>query len=465
MKHLSLKTLIEKLGGTYQGPEIPLPPISIDTRTLQKGDLYVAIQGQHFNGHQFVREALQKGACGVMIDHPMGTMSGISAPRTVEIIVKDTTQALGELAKLWRQQFQIPFIGLTGSCGKTGTKEMAAAILSQVGPTLATKGNLNNHLGLPLMLLGLREFHRFAVLEMGANHPGEIRYLMSLAEPTVALITNIQASHLEGFGSLAGISKEKSEIYRGLPANGLAIVNLDEAFSKDWDAAIGARSRLTFSVNPESKADVSARHVAYTAEGVRFELVTPLGSQDMFIPLLGDHVIPNALAAIAAAMSVGADLSAVAKGLASVKTVKGRMVPYEAEHGIQLIDDTYNASAASVENALKYLSKVPGKKIFVMSHMAEMGPDSDEYHGKMGQWILKYGIDQCFFTGNQQSLKPTLEKVGEKGSFFESQADLIAALRSVLKKQANEGTVVLVKGCRSAKMEGVVEALMRGNRV
>jgi UDP-N-acetylmuramoyl-tripeptide--D-alanyl-D-alanine ligase len=337
---------------------------------------------------------------------------------------------------------------------------MMAAILSQVGPTLFTKGNLNNHLGMPLMLLTFREHHRFAVVEMGASRPGDIRYLMNLCKPTVGLITNIQAAHLEGLGSLAGISKEKSEIYRGLPADGLAVVNIDEPFSTQWAEPINGRHQVTFTLNPSKKADITARHIAYTSEGVRFELITPVGSQDMFIPLLGDHVISNALAAISATMAVGATLSAVSLGLQSIKPMKGRMFPHEMSHGIRVIDDTYNASASAVENALKYLSKVPGKKFFVMSHMAEMGPDSDEYHTKMGRWIVEYGIDRAFLTGNPKWLAPALQVADGKAEFFASQTALLETLKPFLAKPENHGAVVLVKGCRSCKMEGIVDGLM-----
>jgi UDP-N-acetylmuramoyl-tripeptide--D-alanyl-D-alanine ligase len=462
MKLLTLKALIEsvpdEIGGTYHGPDMPLPPLSIDTRTLQKGDLYVAIKGEHFDGHQFVKEAIQKGACGVLVEKPMSELSGSGKSRVVQITVKDSAQTLGEMAKIWRSQFKIPMISVTGSCGKTGTKEMIAAILSQVGPTLFTKGNLNNHLGMPLMLLSLNESHRFAVIELGASHPGEIRYLVNLARPTVGVITNIQASHLEGFGSLSAISREKSEIYKGLPPDGIAIVNVDEPFSAQWNDRIDERHRVTFGL--ENKADITARHIAYTPDGVRFELCTPMGLMDCFIPLLGDHVIPNALAAAAASMAVGASLNTVVLGLASLKPVKGRMVPYHLENGVVLIDDTYNASASSVQNALKYLGKVTGKKFFVMSHMAEMGPDSDEYHSKMGHWIEEHGIDQSFLTGNKAWVQPALDIAKNRTQFFSTQSELIHALKPLLEKPENHGAVVLVKGCRSCRMEGVVDGLV-----
>jgi UDP-N-acetylmuramoyl-tripeptide--D-alanyl-D-alanine ligase len=462
MKLLTLKALVESIpvdiGGTYHGPDLPLPRVSIDTRTLQKGDLYVAIKGEHFDGHQFVKEAIQKGACGVLVEKPMGELAGPGKTRVVQITVKDAAQALGEMAKIWRSQFKLPMISVTGSCGKTGTKEMMAAILSQMGPTLFTKGNLNNHLGMPLMLLNLTEDHRYSVIEVGASHPGEIRYLVNLAKPTVGLITNIQASHLEGFGSLAAISREKSEIYKGLPPDGIAVVNVDEPFSAQWDDRIDGRHRVTFGL--ENKADITATHIAYTPDGVRFELRTPVGVMDCFVPLLGDHVIPNALAAAAATMAVGASLNDIAKGLASVRPVKGRMVPYHMENGVVLIDDTYNASASAVHNALKYLGKVPGKKFFVMSHMAEMGPDSDEYHSKMGHWILENHIDQAFLTGNRAWLQPALDIAKNRAIFFTHQSELIQALKPLLNKPENHGAVVLVKGCRSCRMEGVVEGVM-----
>jgi len=443
---MSLKSLAKKIAAVYHGEDRPLPKLSLDSRTIQPGELYVAIRGERLDGHRFVKEAIQKGASAIMVESPMGE-------NVPEIVVPNTVEALGKMARVWREQFSLPLIAVTGSCGKTGTKEMIAAILSERGLTLCTKGNFNNHLGMPLTLLSLTDEHRFAVLELGASHPGEIRYLVELAKPTVGLITNIHASHLEGFGSLESISKEKSEIYRGLPSDGIAVVNVDEPFAKTWSSFLETRHQITYGLN--HPADISASHVAYTDSGVRFEIHTPIGKEDCYVPLLGDHVVQNALAAAAASMAVGADLDSVVTGLARVIPVKGRMVPCVLEKGAALIDDTYNASALSVESAIRYLSKLPGKKIFVMSNMAEMGPDSELYHRKMGEWIRGSNIDQVFLTGRKEYLIPTLQVLGNRARFFETQQQLIEALQPCLGPEVT----VLVKGCRSSKMEIIVQAL------
>lgn len=443
---LTLKALARKIGGTFHGKDTPKPNVSIDTRTLKKGDLYVAIKGPRFDGHQFIKQAIDKGASCVMVDHPVGS-------KVPELVVSDTLEALGMMSKVWREQFQIPVFGITGSCGKTGTKEMLTAILSEVGKVHSTKGNYNNAFGLPLTLLGLNDSHEYAVLEMGTSSPGEIRHLVEIAKPTIALITNIGASHVEGFGTLKAISKEKSEIFAGLDEDGIAIVNLDDDFAKEWKGRIEKRHRVSFGTTPS--ADVFIDHISYTPRGFKCELHTPIGVQDCFVPLLGEHVGMNAAAAAAAALAVGTNIEAVVTGLSKVKPVKGRLLPTKLDNGCYLIDDTYNASAKSVENALKLLRDVNGKRIFVMSNMAELGPDSEKYHREMGEMIQSFNINKAFLTGNKDLLKPTLQAAGIAATYFPNQQALV----EVLKPELDSETVVLVKGCRSCHMENIVEAI------
>ena len=443
---LTLKQLAQKIRATYRGKDMPMPGVSIDSRTLKKGEVFVAIKGPRFDGHQFVKQAVDKGAAAIVVDHPCG----LSVP---EMIVDDTVDALGQMAKVWRAQFQIPVIGITGSCGKTGTKEMLSAILSEVGETLYTKGNFNNAYGLPLTLLQLNESHQYAVIEMGTSAPGEIRHLVELTKPTVAMITNIAACHIEAFGTLDAISREKSEIYVGLGEDGIAIVNADEPYAADWKSRIEKRHRVTFGHN--STADVYTDHITLSPDGAHFELHTPIGVQDCHVPLLGAHVPSNAAAAAAAAMAVGVNINAVVTGLSKVVPVKGRLMPCQLNNGAFLIDDTYNASAKAVENALDLLNSMKGHKIFVMSNMAEMGLDSDHYHRQMGELIKAYEIDQALLTGRQDWLKPTLDAAGKKATYYATHQQLINALKPLIQPDS----VVLIKGCRSCHMEVIVDAI------
>ncbi|NCX94770.1 MAG: UDP-N-acetylmuramoyl-tripeptide--D-alanyl-D-alanine ligase, partial [Gammaproteobacteria bacterium] len=303
-------------------------------------------------------------------------------------------------------------------------------------------------------LLRLRPPHQYAVLEMGTSHPGEIRYLVEMGKPTVSLITNIYPQHLEGFGHIDLIAKEKSEIFAGLSHDGVAIINADEPYAPEWQKKVEHRHWITFGL--KNPADVHAKNISISPEGSRFDLFTPIGQQSIFIPLLGPHVVQNALAAAAASMSVGASLKAVAEGLSKVKPVKGRLAPHTLKNGAILIDDTYNAGAPSVENALKLLQQFPKPRLFVMSNMAELGPLAEHYHQSMGEWIVKYGVDQAFLYGDRALLAYTLKSAHGKAHYFETQEELVLALREKL----TPSSTVLVKGSRGNKMENIVNELL-----
>lgn len=445
----TLAQLATKISATYQGEDRPFQGISIDSRTLRPGECFAAIIGPQFDGHQFIDAAILAGAGSLLVNRPIPHAS------LPQIIVADTTKALGEIASAWRKQFKIPVLGLTGSCGKTGTKEMLASILSQIGPTLATLGNKNNQYGVPLTLARLRPNHQFAVIEMGTNMPGEIAHIAKMAKPSVALITNINAAHVGNFASFEHLAQEKAEIYASLGPSGIAIINADEAFSGIFMKHLDERHKVSFGIVHE--ADVMAHEIRYSTEGVAFILASPLGRIEVNIPLVGEHVVYNALAAAATAMAVGAQLAQVQAGLAQVKPIAGRFKPHRLASGALLIDDTYNASVRSVENACKTLSRFKGKRIFVMSNMRELGEYSAQYHGDLGRWACEYKIDHLLLFGDYDCLKATLDNCDERAEYFHSKSDLIAAIKNYI---TNDATLV-IKGSRSNKMEEVVESLLK----
>lgn len=429
---------------TLQDLDVSAYGVSINTRTLQKGNIYFALKREK-DGHDYIPEAIKNGASTLVVDHPVQS----SVP---EIVVPDTLKALGELAHFWRMQFSIPIIALTGSCGKTTTKEMIAAILREKGEVLASEGNFNNAYGLPLMVLRLRAHHRFAIFEMGTNSPGEIAYIADIVRPTVALITNIGASHLEKLSSCEGVSKEKSDIFNALSDTGIAIINQDEPFAPSWQDKIGQRQRVTYS--SAHPADVMAAHVHFTKQSVHFDLKTPLGIQAIVVPLMGRHMLINALAAAATTLSVGANLTDIAHGLSTIHPIDGRFKPITLENGCLIIDDAYNASVTAVKNAIDTLSHFKGNRIFVMSNMGELGDQAQHYHEEMGRWCHDAGFDQVFFFGDKTLLHFALTHC-PKAQYFEKKSDLIATLKPLRLPH----TMILIKGVNANAMDEVVSAL------
>jgi UDP-N-acetylmuramoyl-tripeptide--D-alanyl-D-alanine ligase len=442
---LSLRQLAQRIGAEYIGDDLPFSGASIDSRTLQPGQIYVAIRREK-DGHDFIADALQKGAAAVLVDHDCH----LAVP---QIIVPDTLKALGQLAHVWREQFHLPIIALTGSCGKTTTKEMIASILRESGPVLATQGNLNNAYGLPITLLQLTPRHRYAVLEMGTNSPGEIDYIAKIAEPTVALITNIGASHLEKLISYEGVSQEKSDIFVHLKPSGIAVIDLTEPFALSWRDKIDRRHVLTY--GDHSQATVRALNVHFHDQGVDFDLNTPLGTITIGIALSGQHIVKNAVAAAAVALSVGASLHDIAAGLAKVQAVPGRFHKIVLKNGCIVIDDSYNASVTAVKNALDTLALFQGRKILVMSHFGELGADIDLYHQKLGAWCRDAHLDQAFFYGDAALLAPVLRECPQ-ARYFKSKQDLFSVLQSELKPN----TMVLIKGIHSQRMDEIVSQIV-----
>jgi UDP-N-acetylmuramoyl-tripeptide--D-alanyl-D-alanine ligase len=416
---------------------------STDSRSCQREQLFVALKGPTHDGHEHVSEAGRRGAAAALVSR------SVDAPMPM-IRVTDTLQALGRLAALWRDRFDIPIIGVTGSNGKTTVKEMLAAILRSTTPLLATRGNLNNEIGLPLTLMELNADHRLAVIEMGANHPGEIARLARLARPHVGVITQCAPAHLEGFGSIEGVAHAKGELLSNLDADGIAVINADDAFAPLWRRLAGSRRCLSFAI--DSAADVRARwHQEST--GSRIEMATPAGPLALRLALPGRHNVANAAAAAAAAVAIGAAPDAIVSGLEQMRPVPGRLQPKIIDGDICIIDDTYNANPASLKAGLEVLAAFPGRHWLVLGDMAELGDEAPSYHRKAAQLVRDYHIDRLLTVGELSRL--TTASYGEGAHHHASLDALVASLGESLQPH----TTVLVKGSRSMGMERVVAAL------
>jgi len=446
MISVTLNQLARILGADVSGDDLTFDAVTTDTRKITPGCLFVALKGERFDAHDFAEQAKAAGAGALLVSRKLD----IDLPQAV---VKDTRLAFGELAAWVRQQVPARVVALTGSSGKTSVKEMTAAILSQCGNTLYTAGNLNNDIGVPMTLLRLTPEHEFAVIELGANHQGEIAWTVNLTRPEAALVNNLAAAHLEGFGSLEGVAKAKGEIYTGLPANGIAIMNADNNDWLNWKSVIGDRKTWRFSPNA-ANSDFTATNIHVTSHGTEFTLQTPTGNVDVLLPLPGRHNIANALAASSLAMAVGAPLSAIKAGLANLKAVPGRLFPVQLAENKLLLDDSYNANVGSMTAAVQVLSEMPGYRVMVVGDMAELGDESEACHTEVGEAAKASGIDRVLSAGH---LSKNISQASGVGEHFADKAALIARLRALVAEQ--QIVTVLVKGSRSAAMEEVVHAL------
>ncbi len=446
MISVTLKQLADVLGAQLIGADAEVHDVTTDTRKVTAGCLFVALKGERFDAHDFAQQAVDAGAGAVLVSRQLA----VSVP---QLLVKDTRLAFGELAAWVRQQVPTRVVALTGSSGKTSVKEMTAAILRQCGNTLYTAGNLNNDIGVPMTLLRLTPEHEYAVIELGANHQGEIAWTVSLTRPEAALVNNLAAAHLEGFGSLAGVAKAKGEIYTGLPLDGIAIMNADNNDQLNWQAVIGDRKTWRFSPNA-ADSDFSATDIHITSHGTEFTLCTPEGNIDVVMPLPGRHNIANVLAATSLAMAVGAPLSAVKTGLSELEAVKGRLFPISLGENKLLLDDSYNANVGSMTAAAQVLSEMPGYRVMIVGDMAELGADSEECHRQVGDAAKAAGIDKVLSVGGQSAL---IGEASGAGEHFDNKQALIARARELVAGHAL--ITLLVKGSRSAAMEEVVYAL------
>ncbi|TPV56135.1 UDP-N-acetylmuramoyl-tripeptide--D-alanyl-D-alanine ligase [Aestuariibacter sp. GS-14] len=455
MINTTLAWIAQQIQGRLEGNDITVSAVSTDTRQLNQGDVYLALKGDNFDGHAFAEAAVNAGASAIIASTPIA--AGLAAQVPV-IYVDDTKTALGELGAAVKAAVQPKTIGITGSSGKTTVKEMCAAILAQRGNVLATAGNFNNDIGVPLTLLRLTPEHEYAVIEMGANHLGEIAYTTNLVKPNVATIVNAAAAHLEGFGSLLGVARAKSEIFKGLGENGLAIVNRDSQFAEFWLGKLKYQPVQTFAPDSAStEADYYASDITIDLNGcAEFVMHTPKGTAEVRLSVPGMHNVGNALVSAALTLAVGATLEDVKFGLLAMKTVGGRLKVVPLTDQVRLLDDTYNANVGSVKAAIDTLASFAGKRVLVLGDMAELGEQSRYYHEQVGEYAMQRGVD-CLYTVGVLSQSATTA-FGQGAFHFSDKPALIEAIVNDLGSEQRDLTI-LVKGSRSAKMEQVITAL------
>jgi len=419
--------------------------VTTDSRTVDAGDLFVALVGESFDGHDYVAEAARRGAVAAVVSRRID-----AEPAIPQVVVADTRIALGRLAAHWRAKFTLPLVALTGSNGKTTVKEMLTAILAAHAgdrdAVLATEGNLNNDIGMPLTLLELRERHRYAVIEMGMNHEGEIDYLTRIARPTVALVNNAQRAHVGILGSVEAIARAKGEIYAGLAASGIAVVNADDAFASYWKELNASRRIVTFGL--AEGADVRGLQA-----GAQARFVTPADAFAVALQVRGEHNLRNAAAACAAAYALEIPFHAMQAGLASFAGVPGRLQRRKAPSGAVVIDDSYNANPESMKAALRVLAEEHGRKVFVMGDMGELGADAAAMHAEVGSFARQSGIDALMAVGDAS--RHAVQAFGRGAMHFD---DVDALSRAAVNESAH-GATILVKGSRFMKMERVADAL------
>lgn len=436
--------------GVLNGTDVAFTGVSTDTRSLRAHDLFIALSGPSFNGHDFLEQAKSLDAAGFVVSEKVHD----SLPH---VYVEDTRKALGLFASSWRQRFDIPVAAVTGSNGKTGTKEMLAAILRVDNDTLATSGNLNNDIGVPMTLLRLTRNHRSAVIEVGTNARGEIAYLAELVKPTVAIITNAYSAHLEGLGDLDGVAKEKGSLLASLDEKGTAVINLDDRYADYWRSVSSAGSVLTFGENDEADFKISdvEQNMQGAAASISFMLKTPIGQRRMNVPLAGVHNALNAAGAAAVAYAMGASLDAIEQGLAQANGVAGRMQVHSAVCGARLIDDSYNSNPASARAAIRFLAEQKEPGWLVLGDMGELGSNAPNMHAALGKEARELGVERLFAVGPLS--RDAVAAFGEGANWYES----VEQLSKALTECALPGVNILIKASRSMRLERVTAALKR----
>ena len=444
---MSLREISAAIGARAQG-DARFSSVSTDSRTLARGALFVALRGARFDGHRFLDAALERGAAAAMVDEGFKETTRIPL-----LVVGDTRLGLGRLASSWRGRFDIPLVAVTGSNGKTTVKEMIAAILRAYfgdAGVLATEGNLNNDIGLPLTVLGLRSGHRAAVIELGMNHPGETASLAAIAGPTVALVNNAQREHQEFMKDIAAVAHEHAAVFDALRPGGVAVINADDEFAEYWRGLLAGRRVRDFGI--ERSAQVSGRHEVANF-GSRIELRAPEGDVRIELHASGRHNVLNACAAAACALEAGASLASVEEGLAAFRPVGGRMARLAARSGARLIDDSYNANPDSVRAAIDVLAAEPGTKFLLLGDMGEVGERGLDFHEEIGRYARERAIDRLYATG--ELCRAAVAAFGKGARHFATADQLVAAAKEEIVSSA----VALVKGSRFMRMERVVQAL------
>jgi UDP-N-acetylmuramoyl-tripeptide--D-alanyl-D-alanine ligase len=441
----NLAAVATKLHGRLVGSNAPFDVVTTDTRSLTRGALFVAISGERFDGNDFVAEAQARGAAGALVSR----LAPLALP---QVEVADTRRAFGLMASAWRENFSLPVIAVTGSSGKTTVKQLIAGILGVNCRVCVTQGNLNNDIGVPLTLMRLSAKDGALVVELGANHAGEIAYLSGLAQPTIGVITNASAAHLEGFGSLAGVAAAKGELLDALPRAGTSVLNADDPFRADWQARSRTEFTVTFGLSPAADCRVVGQP-QLMATGSRFTMRLPDGmTMPVDLPLLGLNNVVNALAAAAAAHAAGALADDIRAGLERAAPVRGRLNALAALSGAMVIDDSYNANPASVRAALDHLGKLAGRRVFVLGDMAELGGEAEELHRQIG--VYARPLCEEFLTIGDLA-RHAADAYGSGAHSFDSLAQLQRAVVALL----GDGVTVLVKGSRVMGLERLVGAL------
>lgn len=425
--------------------DVEFTRVNTDSRTLAAGELFVALRGERFDAHDFIQDAVAKKPCALVVER---FFPEIKLP---QLVVSDSLLALGQIAALNRSLFLRPIIAITGSSGKTTVKTLLAGILAECGSTHATKGNFNNHIGVPLTLLQLEAHHEFAVIEMGASSPAEIEYLCSLAKPQITMINNVMAAHIQGFGSLQGVARAKGEIYAALPTTGTAVVNIDDRFAPDWLAALTNRKVIRVAYQNRD-ADCFAQDIEPSANSIEFSINLLGAATQVSVNAQGEHNVRNALMAAACASAVGATLQQIKQGLANFAPVAGRMSRHVGINNAQIIDDSYNANPGSVRAAIDVLAQ-KSQGILVLGDLGELGAEAPQLHTELGEYARAKKIAHLFTVGKLS--EHASRGFGEGAQHFVDQASLVEHL----KKIANKDTTLLIKGSRSAAMDLVVRQL------
>lgn len=452
---MRLTDLIAPLHARLVGSDAEFTKLSTDSRQLQPGELFVALRGDNFDGHDFVQVAVDRGACALVVEQD------IESANVPQVVVADSTRALGAIGALSRKAFSGTIVAVTGSSGKTSVKGLLRDIFATAADVVATQGNFNNYIGVPLTLMNLST-QRFAVVEIGTNHPGEIAYLTDLVKPDIALVNNVGPAHIGGFGSIEAIAREKGSIYGALQAHQTAVINLDDAFAEQFLKATQQCRQIGFSLAKSDRAipAVYAQAIEFDSVGrASFALCYQGEMQPVRLLLPGQHNVANALAAAACAIAAGVNLSDIAAGLGKFSGEKGRMQIYDGPRGARIVDDTYNANPASVRAAIDYLSNCPGNRVLVLGDLGELGETAPAQHRELGRYAAQKNISVLLTHGPLSALSAA--EFGTGGLNFPSKEALVDALLS----QLDAHTTALVKGSRSARMEEIVQRVLNTKEV
>ncbi|HHF3033585.1 TPA: UDP-N-acetylmuramoyl-tripeptide--D-alanyl-D-alanine ligase [Vibrio diabolicus] len=450
MIKVTLSQIANITRGELFGDDLLIDAVSTDTRAIDNGALFVALVGERFDAHNFCQQAVDAGAGALLVQKRLD----VNVP---QVVVSDTKMALGELASWVHQTCQTPTVAITGSCGKTTVKEMVASILQLKGKVLFTAGNFNNDIGVPLTLLRSQQDDDYAVIELGANHIGEIAYTTQLVKPDIALVNNVAAAHLEGFGSIDGVKQAKGEIYQGLAAGSIAIVNLDSNGETKWESVLADKEVITFSQS-NSAADYYASNIVMNAAGeASFNLHIAASSQEIELSLgiIGQHNVANAIAASIIALQMGATLEEVRAGLKHLNKVKGRVEVEALSEKIKLIDDSYNASVPAMKAAVDLLAAFPGQRWLILGNMAELGEESLALHRQVGEHAAPQKFEHVLTYGADAKVISELCQ----GIHFETHQEMIEYIKQHLDQAVPESHTILVKGANGARMFEVAAAL------